>query len=360
MPRADAGGIAAAQAARLRDPSSSRAPCFFGVALVATASASGKAALLTTGLLLGVVGLLAIIRFAPARATDSMFFLLVGLVGVPVDAFLRYQDHVGGWPGFRIAVSDLGLYLLIGAALLGRLLRRVESPIPARVGTIALLLVLWYGLSASMAERRDLSLFEIASTLHAFAIAWIIAALFRRDHLAWVLALIALQVSVHSGFAIAQGVTGRPIGAGWLGGFTALLTEVLEGGEGRLRPAGLMPHPIVYATALVVWLPLLAAGLGACRNALTRLFCGGGLALGGRPLLTLARRLIASVLAFAALGALALRSRLSTRAAFATSSSSSPWQPSRRSIRAARLCTTHAQRVEQRRCAFRSESPGSA
>jgi O-antigen ligase len=73
-----------------------------------------------------------------------------------------------------------------------------------------------------------------------------------------------------------------------------------------------MAHPIVYATSLVLWLPLLAVGLAASRNAMTRLLCSGGLALGlVGLLLTLSRGAwLASVIAFALVGALALRCHL--------------------------------------------------
>ncbi len=312
MTRAEADGFASAGENPIPRAILVPGAVIFGIALVATAASSGKVALLLSGSLLGAVGLLAIIRFAPARATDCLFLLLVGLVAVPIDAYLGYQEHVGGWPGFRFAVSDVGLYLLVGIALLGRLLRRVESPIPARVVVFAALLAGWYGISAALAERSDLALFEIASTLHAFVLAWIVAAIFRRDQLGFVLVLVALQLAAHSGLAIAQGVTGRPIGAGWLGGNAELLTEVLEGGEARLRPAGLMAHPIVYATSLVIWLPLLAGGLGAARHAGVRLVCAGGLVIGlVGLLLTLSRGAwISSLLAFALLGALAVHARL--------------------------------------------------
>jgi len=286
----------------------------FGLGLAGAGASSSRYALLLLGLLLGVVGLAAIARYAPLRTCDALLVVLVALVGIPVDAYLRYQDHVGGWPGLRISVADICLYLLAALALLGVALRRVENPIPRRVLLLGAGLVLWYVLSGLQAPRRDLALFEVASTLHGFLLAWIVAALFRRDLLPWVVALVALQVLVHSGFAVAQGVTGRPIGAGWLGGSAEILTEVLEGGQGLLRPAGLMAHPIVYATSLVVWLPLLAATLGAGGSRLVRALSLAALTLGlVGLLLTLSRGAwISAGVAFVTLAVLALRCRLLT------------------------------------------------
>lgn len=282
---------------------------FFGVVIASAGVSSSGTALLALVALAGVIGLGAIVRFAPQRACDSLLLLFVGLVAIPVDAYPGYREHTGGWPGLRISVSDLCLYLLVGLALAGAFLERIDNAIPRRVFMWMGLVLVQYMLSAVFAADRTLSLFEIASTVHAFLIAIIVADLFRRDLLGWILTLIALQVIVHTTFAAAQTFTGRPIGAGWLGGNTELMTEVLEGGSARLRPAGLFAHPIVYAMSLVITLPLLASGLVVTRSFLLRALYAVALATGGVGLVfTLSRGAwLSSLVAATVMGVLALR-----------------------------------------------------
>jgi len=278
--------------------------------LVALASiGSPKYAGAFLGAFAGLVGLGALVRFAPARTADVLLLAGIGLLAIPVDVYLGYQAHVGGWPGLRLSLADFCLYALAPIAALGFALGRLRQPIPAGVAVIALLLLAQYALSTLFAPNRTLALYEIASTLHAFLLAFIVALLLRRDHLRVVLALLALQVIAHSSFALVQGVTGRPIGAGWLGGSSVVLEEALQGGASRLRPAGLFAHPIVYATFLVVTLPLLAAGLALRAGAALRALLVGALALGSAGLvLTLSRGAwIAAAVAGATLLALALR-----------------------------------------------------
>ena len=282
------------------------------ISLVAVGSGSPRRALLALVGLGGLVGLGAIARFAPRRATDCLFVASVALVAIPIDSYLGYRDHVGGWPGIRISVSDLFIALLVPLALLGARLGRVRNAIPGPVIAIATLLLLQYAASTVDGARSDLGAFEIASTVHGFVLALIVAALLRRDHLGWVLGAIAVQVLIHSGFAVAQGVTGRPIGAGLLGARDLVLAEALEGGATLLRPAGLFAHPIVYATSLVVTLPLLAAAPFAHRSRTVALLSSIALVLGlAGLLLSLSRGAwISTIVAFTLLGALVLRHRL--------------------------------------------------
>ncbi|MCC6641482.1 MAG: O-antigen ligase family protein [Deltaproteobacteria bacterium] len=284
----------------------------FAIALVAAGAASSRNALLGLGGLAGLVGLGAIVRFAPERACDSLLVLFIALVAIPIDVYLGYVSHTGGWPGFRVSAADVCLYLLVVAVGLGALAGRVENAIPARVLVWMGLLLAQYVVSALRAPDVRLGLFEVAGTVHAFLIAWLVAALFRRELTSWVFALVALQMIVHSGLAAAQGITGRPIGAGWLGGNTELLHEVLRTGATRLRPAGLFAHPIVYATSLVITLPIVTAGLTVARSFALRALCAIALGLGAVGLvLTLSRGAwISNLVAITVLGALALRCRL--------------------------------------------------
>lgn len=288
------------------------AAALFAILLVAAGSASSRNAALTLGGLGGLVGLLGIVRFAPERTGDSLLLLFIALLAIPVDAYLGYQEHTGGWPGLRVSAADVCLYLLVAAVGLGALLGRVENAIPGRVLAWMGLLLAQYVVSALLAPDRKLGFFEVASTAHAFLIAWIVAALFRRELAGWVFALIALQMVVHSGFAVAQGLTGRPIGSSWLGGNAELLHEVLQTGTTRLRPAGLFAHPIVYATSLVITLPIVTAGLTIGRGLALRTLCAVALVLGTVGLvLTLSRGAwISNLGAISVLGLLALRCRL--------------------------------------------------
>ena len=283
----------------------------FAIVLVAVGSGSARNAILVLGMVTGLAGLGAIVRFAPQTACDCLLLLLAATVAIPIDGHLAYREHIGGWPGFRIALADGATYLLFALALLGAWIGRVENVIPRRVLVLMAVMLLWYGISTLGSKDPALSLFEIAGTAHSFLLAWIVASLFRRDLLGAILAMIALSVMVHGGFAIAQGATGRPIGAGWFGATTAL--EPLSLGHERLvRPGGLFMHPIVFATFLVITLPLLAARLATQRGFFARCWLLAGLALGGVGLvLSLARGAwISAVIATAMLGVLALRSRL--------------------------------------------------
>lgn len=282
------------------------------VVLVVAGTGSTRRAALVLGGLGGLVGLGAIARFAPRRTVDALLIAGTLLVAIPVDSYLGYREHVGGWPGLRISVSDLAFVLLAPLALLGVRLGRVRNAIPPVVLALAAALLVQYGLSALAAPRRDLALFELASTLHAFVLAALVAALVRRDQIGWLVGVLAVQVLVHSAFAVAQGVTGRPIGAGLLGGQDLVLAEALTGGSTLLRPAGLYAHPIVYAMSLVTTLPLLAVVPFLRRARLLTWLCAGALLAGlAGLLLSLSRGAwLSAIAAFALLGALALRHRL--------------------------------------------------
>ena len=284
----------------------------FAIALVAAGAASSRNSLLALGGVAGLVGLGAIVRFAPQRASDSLLLVFIALLAIPIDAYLGYVSHTGGWPGVRVSAADVCLYLLVFVVALGALVGRIQNPIPARVLVWMGLLLVQYLISALRAPDVRLGLFEVASTAHAFLIAWIVAALFRRELTSWVFALVALQMIAHSGLAAVQGITGRPIGAGWLGGSSQVLHEVLQTGATRLRPAGLFAHPIVYATSLVITLPIVTAGLTIGRGIALRTLCAVALVLGAVGLvLTLSRGAwISNFVAIVVLGALALRCRL--------------------------------------------------
>ncbi len=207
-----------------------------------------------------LAGLLLTLVVAHGRAADLLLLLAIACITIPVDKYFGYREHVGGWPGFRVSATDLALIGTLPFAALGVWLGRTRNALP-RVLLIAY--AVWmtqYCVSMLGAARPDLSGFELASALHALATALVIGALFRRELLRPIIALLGVQVLVHSGLAAAQVVTGRPIGAGWFKG-AVLVRETLETGVTRIRPSGLFDHPIVYADMLLLTLPILFAGL---------------------------------------------------------------------------------------------------
>lgn len=299
--------------ASLHQPLLVAGAALFAVVLVAGGSASARNASLGLALATGLVGLGAIARFAPRTLCDLLLLCLAGSIAIPIDKNFAYHDHLGGWPGLRVSVADVPLVLLAAVATLGVLLGRIENTIPRRVWALMAGLLFWYTAAALGAPNRTLAGFELAATLHAFLIAWIVASLFRRNLLGAILALIALQVTVHGAFAIAQGVTGRPIGATLVG--KVIFTELVKfrvGDEAQLRPAGLFMHPIVLADYFVVTLPLLVARLATQRGIAMRLLLFVAVVTGAAGLVfSLARGAwISLTVAMAVLAGLALRCRL--------------------------------------------------
>ena len=147
----------------------------FAIAIVAAGSASSRNALLVLGLSAGLVGLGAIVRFAPRTACDSLLLLFVGLVAVPIDGHLAYREHIGGWPGLRFALADIPLLLLCAVTALGVLVGGAASAIPRRILLLMAVLVVWYAAAALGAPDRLLAGFDLLATMRGFAIAWIVA-----------------------------------------------------------------------------------------------------------------------------------------------------------------------------------------
>ncbi len=207
-----------------------------------------------------LAGLLLTLVVAHGRAADLLLLLAIACITIPVDKYFGYREHVGGWPGFRVSATDLALIGTLPFAALGVWLGRTRNALPRALLIAYAAWMTQYCVSLLGAARPDLSGFELASALHALATALVIGALFRRELLRPIIALLAVQVLVHTGLAAAQVVTGRPIGAGWFKG-AVLVRETLETGVTRIRPSGLFDHPIVYADMLLLTLPILFAGL---------------------------------------------------------------------------------------------------
>ncbi len=207
-----------------------------------------------------LAGLLLTLVVAHGRAADLLLLLAIACITIPVDKYFGYREHVGGWPGFRVSATDLALIGTLPFAALGVWLGRTRNALPRALLIAYAAWMTQYCVSLLGAARPDLSGFELASALHALATALVIGALFRRELLRPIIALLAVQVLVHTSLAAAQVVTGRPIGAGWFKG-AVLVRETLETGVTRIRPSGLFDHPIVYADMLLLTLPILFAGL---------------------------------------------------------------------------------------------------
>jgi O-antigen ligase len=239
-------------------------------AVVALGLLAGAAALSVGGNVgvLAVVGggsalavLLLTLVIARGRVVDLLLLSAVAFMAFPLDTYLMFRDHVGGWPGLRISVSDLALIALVPLAVIGWWTGRTRNAVPRPVIVVYSLLLLQYLISTFGAADRGLALFEMASAVHALATAMLVAALFRRELLKPVLLLAALLVVLHTTIAAAQVVTGQPIGATWFAGGAGLVTERLETGVERIRPSGLFDHPIVYADMLLLAIPMFFAGL---------------------------------------------------------------------------------------------------
>lgn len=270
---------------------------------------------------LALVGLTALACFllltaAAGRIVPPLLYIaLLALVSVPIDKYFFFREHVGGWPGIRIAAADLCLLALIPIAILGVFRGTVRNRIPWPVLLIYGTLLFQYLVSAVGAPHPALALFEIASAGHALLLALVCAALFKREYITPILIILAAQVILHTTFATIQVATGRPIGFGLGSGPAELVTESLETGTARLRPAGLFDHPIVYANFLMITTPILMAGAIMSKSRLLRLLMAGStlaalLGLG----LTLSRGAwISSAVAAVIFGVLAWRFALITR-----------------------------------------------
>ena len=240
------------------------------------------------GALIGAGG---IIVFAPRRLNEALFFGYLAVLTISIDVYWGFVEHVGGWPGIRVSVSDLALIALAPSLLVGLAAGRLSSPLPRAFLGIYAMWISWYFVSASASPDLRLSAYEIASALHSLVVAFVVAAFFRREHLGWILGLLSFQVVVHGAFAIVQFITKRPIGATWFGApETDVILEVLQSGERRLRPSGLFDHPIVFANFLLLMIPLLIGSVFWVRHIALRLALLGaaGVALAGL-VLTLSR-----------------------------------------------------------------------
>ena len=243
----------------------------FSLPLAVVALLPGKIVVLVLAGLGAVAGLVFLAVTAGRLVPAVLYLALLALVNVPIDKYFAYQEHVGGWPGIRIAAADLCLLALVPLAVLERLTTKSRNPIPVVVLFFYGLWLIQYLISSVGAPYRNLAFFEVAAASHALALALICAALFKREYITPVLVLVAAQVLLHTSFATIQVATGRPIGAGLGAGPASVVMESFETGEARLRPSGLFDHPIMYANFLMIGLPILAAGTFIARSKTLRL-----------------------------------------------------------------------------------------
>lgn len=283
--------------------------------LTMVAALPGKTAILALAGLAAVAVFLLLAAAAGRIVPPLLYIALLALVSVPVDKYLFFREHVGGWPGIRIAAADLCLLILIPIAILGAFRGTVRNRIPWPVLLIYSALLFQYLISTVGAPYRALALFEITSASHALLLALICAALFKREYITPILVILAAQVILHTTFATIQVATGRPIGFGLGSGPAELVTESLETGTARLRPAGLFDHPIVYANFLMIVAPILAAGAIIAKSRLLQLFLAGSTVMALLGLgLTLSRGAwISTAIAGVVFGILAWKHALITR-----------------------------------------------
>jgi len=239
--------------------------------LAAVAAMPPKGVVLVLAGICGLAGL-GFLTTVTDRVIPAVLYIgLLASVSIPIDKYLFYQEHVGGWPGIRIAGADLFLFALIPIAIVGRYTGVVRRRIPAMVVVIYALLMIQYLVSSLGASFRDLAVFEVFSAAHALVLALVCAALFKREYITPILVLLAAQVLLHTSFATIQVATGRPIGVGLGASPADVVMEHFETGSARLRPSGLFDHPIVYANFLMIGLPILSAGALIAKSRLLRL-----------------------------------------------------------------------------------------
>jgi O-antigen ligase len=253
------------------------------------AAPSTAAALVLAGGALGVAGVTALIVVARSRVGDALLLTAVAAMAIPLDKYFAVRDHVGGWPGVRVSAADAALITLLPIAVIGVLTRRVHNAVPPVVYGVYALLLFQYGLSVANASERDLAMFEMLAAVHAIAVAAVVGLMFRRELIRPFVAVVALHVVLHTAFAVAQVATGRPVGAEWFTTAT-IVPEALTTGVVRLRPIGLFDHPIVYANALMLSLPVLFVGLMLGGGRLWQMFIATSMVVGLAGLgLTLSR-----------------------------------------------------------------------
>lgn len=262
-----------------------------GVWLLLASAAVGdlRPAVIVVGGVAGLTGLAGVLLLAPGRLPDLLMLAAIGTMTVPLDKYLMFEQHVGGWPGLRIALADLPLLLLLPVVLLAQVVGRMRPGLPRPLVWAYLAWIVWAMVTAAGATRPMIASFEVASMVHAFGVALLISAAVPRRLLPQVVLLLAAQVVVHTGFAVAQVATGRNIGAGWFQG-ASVVQEALDTGAVLVRPSGLFDHPIVYADMLLLMLPVLVGAAVVQRSRLQRFVLLGVAAIGATGLaLTLSR-----------------------------------------------------------------------
>ncbi len=292
------------------------ATCCAGVMLVLAAAGVGdlRAAIVVLGCVASITLFSALLVLAPGRAADVLAVCAIAAVTVPIDKYLLFEQHVGGWPGIRVALADLPLLALVPVYVIGRATRRLRVKLPRYVIGLYLLWMIWATVAALGAARPRLAGFEVASMAHALVVAALVSAFASRRLLSVVLGVLAAQVVVHTGFAAAQVVTGRNVGASWFQG-ASVVQEALEGGAVRIRPSGLFDHPIVYADMLLLIVPILLAAAVMHRSMAVRagLLAAAGLGLTGLALTLSRGAWIGTAVALTFLLAWMVRVRVITR-----------------------------------------------
>jgi putative inorganic carbon (hco3(-)) transporter len=228
--------------------------------LAFTAGDSGLLPLAALAGLSGTVALVVLAAFAGTHALPRLLFIaVVGLAFVPYDKYLLYVEHVGGWPGIRVGAADITLAPLLLLVGLGCWLRRIRNAIPAALLGVYALLLVHYLISSLGAPRQDLAFFELLAAGHAMLLAWVVAALYRREMLVPVLLILAAAVLAHAAAGVAEFVLRRPVGPD--SAERTVLEEILRSGATMLRPSGLFVHPIALADFFMMTLPALAGAV---------------------------------------------------------------------------------------------------
>ena len=72
-------------------------------------------AIVLIGALVALAAVAIVLIAFPGRLGDLLLLSAIGSMTIPIDKYFFAVDHVGGWPGIRVSVSDIALYASLPA-----------------------------------------------------------------------------------------------------------------------------------------------------------------------------------------------------------------------------------------------------
>ncbi len=259
-------------------------------------AAVGAAALLILfygQLLVGgtLVVALAIAMAAALSGNPRLFFLMGLVLSLPIDLskYFKAYPHFGGEWAFRIEASDLFLLVLLGytlADILGKKRKPFRFPAEAYFFVVLFLGSL---LLAYFSVYRTLAFYELIRMVKVGLLYLVLVNTIRtRNQLRVVVLALLAGALLQSVYGLMQ-YSGLSLGLERLGESGSMLTEMI-GRETASRVGAMLGHPNMFASYLVMLLPLSLALLFARGSYLERTLAGAVIAAGTVALvLTLSR-----------------------------------------------------------------------